>query len=174
MTTQTQFDLAGFLTAIETSDSCYQAALYNEHAEVRIIGNATDTDSDTDSGKSPLLLRGRAAIQDWIESWGPAAGMHQGVAHLEFTHDQLSLVRELRSADLSCITYKSSAHVRRGQIVTERVQHVSTTSARAVSSQPQRAPDGIMIDEAPQRKAVRPGVSARDRGGRSLPGLYLG
>lgn len=168
MTTQTQFDLAGFLTAIETSDSCYQAALYNEHAEVKIIG------TDTDSGKSALLLRGRAAIQDWIESWGPAAGMHQGVAHLEFTHDQLTLVRELRAADLSCITYRSSAQVKRGQIVTERVQHVSTTSARTVSSQPQRPADRTMIDEAPQRKALRPGVSPRDRGGRSLPGQYLG
>ena len=166
MTTQTQFDLPGLLTAIETSDSRYQAEFYHEHAEVRI--------SDADSGQPALVLRGRRAIQDWIKSWGLAAGTHQGVAHLEFTHDQLTLVRELRSADLSCTTYRSTARLERGQIVTEHVQHVSTTSARTADSQPQRPANRIMIDEPPQRKATRPLVSARDRGGRSLPGQYLG
>lgn len=165
MTSQTEFDLPGFLTAIETSDSQYQAALYHEHAEVKII--------DTDRGKPALLLRGRPAIRGWIKSWGLAAGMHQGVAHLTFTHDQLTLVRELRSADLSCITYRSAAHLERGQIVTEHVQHISTTSASTADSEPRPA-NRIMIDEPLQRKATRPPLSARDRGGRSLPGQYLG
>ena len=86
---------------------------------------------------SPLCCYAAAQrFEEWITSWGLAAGMHQGVAHLEFTDDQLTLVRELRSADLSCTTYRSTARLERGQIVTEHVQHVSTTSARTADFNP--------------------------------------
>ena len=89
MSTQTRFDFAGLIEAIEASNSAYQVALYAEHAEVQI--------ADGDGvGQAPRVLMGRPAIARWIEGMAARRIVHR-IVDLRADRWSVSFVDELQA-----------------------------------------------------------------------------
>jgi hypothetical protein len=165
MTTQTRFDLAGLIDAIEASNAAYQVALYAEHAEVQI--------ADGDSvGQAPRVLSGRPAIARWIEGMAARRIVHR-IVDLKADRSSVSFVDELQGPDGTTIIHRRTAEICTGQISLESV----TVEAKACSSEsnfePRQSASAVMTDEDPGQRP-RSWAASRRQLDRHLAGNFLG
>jgi len=165
MSTQTRFDFAGLIEAIEASNSAYQVALYAEHAEVQI--------ADGDSvGQAPRVLMGRPAIARWIEGMAARRIVHR-IVDLRADRWSVSFVDELQDPDGTTTIHRRTAEICTGQISLESV----TVEAKVRCTESgferwQNAP-AVMTDEDPGQRprSWTPPIRQPDR---HLAGNFLG
>jgi hypothetical protein len=162
MDTQSTFDLAGLIGAIESGNTQYQLALYADCAEMRII------DSDRPA-QAPYILRGRPAIAAWI---GRVYASHENHRVVDFTADSqnLALIEEYRGPEGTSVRYARSVELSGGQITSE--------TAVLTRAEPRPASrTSMMIDQDPGSSTRSPPHQRRRATattGDHVPGLYLG
>jgi len=107
-----RFDLDGFGRAIELNDLSVLIAAYADDAEVRL------TDPDTPP-MAPRVLRGRAAVADWLRA-DTRADCSRRVVRMVDGLDRVAYSEERQYADGTHEIAASTAEVRNGRI---RMQH---------------------------------------------------
>lgn len=115
-TTQTAFDLRALTRAIEERDATAQLAHYDDDAEVRLV------DRDNTPG-SPRVLRGKAAIREWLEDLS-ARDMTHRVEQQVVQGDSATFVEACRYPDGTNVLCSAVLELRDGRIARQLVMQV--------------------------------------------------
>ena len=164
MSTQTSFDLTGLSRAIHGRDCHYHLALYADDAEVEIL--------DGSHADAPLqVLRGKAAIGDWLDGMSSAA-VHNQVRDAVVLPDRVTYTEECCYGDGSKVVLECRADVRRGQITraTVRLVHVPRHQSLPRLAEPGAATTLDLQGRGSVPRRVLPGQGKA----RHLPGNFLG